>query len=462
MAEKISAAGLDCPSRPGDVRAMENVRNLVQKLKAFDSAPNIGPLPHAGLIAEIDRLLVETAGLPKSLEFKVDGEWTEEEMAQGRGTGRKTPLTPVALPVPTPVSLPLTQAPHLSRGLSVIRFPLLLGLALALAGAGVFLYREMGDTRSLSPSSAPVETKETPLAPPAPSPGPDTKPLAPNAVPSPPQTAPTAVAEAGDRIASLLRSDEDPVFQAAFADLTQLMADSEPAATTIAESIATEYGDTLAPSGPRARRSRALGRLIWMAKAGNTFAAQRVAAFEQNYDAVKQTLANSVWWVRGQGPQPEEAARWMENGELLAENGDRPAMLDLAFAIGYGRALRQDRVASVETYLQVIARSDGSDEISTRIRQSAVRGFAAMLNVIVEQKDQDAATRLLPALESKADSGAADMQYYLGLLSECVTRPANLDAARQWYRKAAADPAWKRTVENKARLLGRWCPRRAV
>jgi len=261
---------------------------------------------------------------------------------------------------------------------------------------------------------------------------------------------------------SLLRSDEDLVFQAAFGDLTQLMTSGKPAAVAIAESIAAEYGDALAPSGSQTRRSRALGRMIWMAKAGNTFAARRVAAFEKNYDEVKQSVAKSVWWVRGQGSQPEEAARWMENGELLAENGDRPAMLDLAFAMGHGRALKQDRVTSVETYLKVIAHSDGGDEISTRLRQSAVRGLAAMLDVIVEQKDQDAAKRLLPALESKADSGAAGLQYYLGLLSECVARPANLDAARQWYRKAAADPAWKRTADHKARLLGRWCPRRSV
>lgn len=466
MAEKISAAGLDCPAGPGDPRersgALEDVRSLVQKLKAFDSAPNIGPLPHDGLIAEIDRLLVETAGLSESLEFKVDGEWTAEEMAQGRGAGRKTPLTPVALPLPTPVALPLTHAPHLSGGLSVIRIPLLLSLALAFAGGGVFLYREAGDTGSRSPSSAHIEKKETPLAPPSPSSGPDTKPLAPSAAPSPPQTSPNAPAEAGNRIVSLLRSDEDLVFQAAFGDLTQLMASSKPAALAIAESIAAEYGDALASSGPQAGRLRALGRLIWMAKAGNTFAAKRVGAFEQDYDEVKQSVAKSVWWVRGQGPQPKKAVRWIENGELLAENGDRPAMLDLAFAMGYGRALKQDRVTAVETYLKVIAHSDGGDEVSARIRQTAVRGLAAMLNIIVEQKDQDAAKRLLPALESKADSGAADMQYYLGLLSECVTRPANLDTARQWYRKAAADPAWKRTADHKARLLGRWCPRRSI
>jgi TPR repeat protein len=238
------------------------------------------------------------------------------------------------------------------------------------------------------------------------------------------------------------------------------MTRSKPTAEAMAEAIAAEYGDALASSGPQATRSRALGRLIWMAKAGNNFAAQRVTAFEKNYDEVKQTVAKSVWWVRGQGPQPEEAARWMENGELLAEHGDRPAMLDRAFAMGHGRALKQDRVISVETYLKVIARSDGGDEIATRIRRSAHRGLAAMLNIIVEQKDQDAATRVLPELESKADSGAADMQYYSGLLSECVARPANLDAARRWYRKAAADPAWKRMAERNARSLGKGCPHR--
>jgi serine/threonine protein kinase len=467
MAEKISAAGLDCPPGPGAIRALEDVRALVQRLKAFDSAPNAGPLPHDGLIAEIDRLLVETAGLSASLEFRVDGEWTTEEMVQGRGAGRKTPLTPVALPLPTPASRPLAHSPRPTGSSSGIRIALLLGLALAVAGGGAFLHRKARDTGLPPPSSARIETKETALAQPPPSPGPDTmplvpRPLAPGAAPAPLQTAPNAPAESGDHIVRLLRSDEDLVFRAAFGDLTQRMMSSEPGAGAIAESIAAEYGEALGSSGPQASRSRALRRLIWMAKAGNTFAAQRVAAFENKYDEIKQTVAKSVWWARGEGSQPEEAARWMENGALLAQNGDRPAMLDLAFAMGHGRALKQDRVSSVETYLKVITRSDGGDEISTRVRQSAVRGLSSMLNIIVEQKDQDAAQRLLPTLESKADSGAADMQYYLGLVSECVTRPANLDAARQWYRKAAADPAWKRTVENKARLLGRWCPRRAV
>lgn len=85
-----------------------------------------------------------------------------------------------------------------------------------------------------------------------------------------------------------------------------------------------------------------------------------------------------------------------------------------------------------------------------------------MLDIIVQQKDQDAAKRLLPALESRADSGAAVIQYYLGMLSECVTRPANLNAARQWYRKAALDSAWKNLAGQRARLLGRRCPGRST
>lgn len=473
MAEKISAAGLDSPPAPGAIRALDDVRSLVRKLKAFDSAPNIGPapsfaalaLPHDGLIAEIDRLLVEVAGRTESLEFKVAGEWTAEEMEQGtergRGPVRKTPSTPVALPLPTPVSFPSTPAPRLSGGSSRNRFALLLSLTLAVASGGVFLYREAGDTGAPWPSGALIKGKETPLAQSPPLSGPDTKHLAPDGASPPEQTLPNAAVEARNHIAPRLRSDDDLVFQAAFGDLAQLVTSNQPAAVAMAESIAAEYGDALASSGPRARRSRALGRLIWMAKAGNPFAAQRVAAFEKDYDEVKQTVAKSIWWARGQGSKPEAATRWMEDSELLAENGDRPAMLDLAFAMGHGRALKQDRVTSVETYLKVIGRSDGSDEVSTRIRQSAVRGLAAQLNIIVEQKDQDAAKRLLPALESKADSGAAHLQYYLGLLNECVTLPANLDAARRWYRKAGADPAWKGTADDKTRLLGRWCPGRS-
>ena len=82
----------------------------------------------------------------------------------------------------------------------------------------------------------------------------------------------------------------------------------------------------------------------------------------------------------------------------------------------------------------------------------------AIMNAIVEQKDRGAGRRVLPALESKADSAAAGVHYYLGLMNECVAQPANLEAARRWYRKAAADPDWKRTADDKLRVIGTWCP----
>jgi TPR repeat protein len=132
-------------------------------------------------------------------------------------------------------------------------------------------------------------------------------------------------------------------------------------------------------------------------------------------------------------------------------------MLDRAFAMGYGRTLEQDRAAAVETYLKVIARAPGDDETATRIRQSALRGLLAMLDAIVERKDHEAGRRVMPALESGA-STAAGIQYYLGLMNECVAQPANLEAARQWYRKAAADAAWKQTADDKLRVIGAWCP----
>ena len=90
-----------------------------------------------------------------------------------------------------------------------------------------------------------------------------------------------------------------------------------------------------------------------------------------------------------------------------------------------------------------------------------MRGLAAMLTAIVAQKDQVAATRIIPLLESMAGSGAADMQYFLGLMNECVRQPANFDAARHWYRLAATDAAWKQSAGQRERSLGLDCPRRA-
>ena len=433
MAEKISAAGLDCPSGTGDTRMLEDIRSLVQKLKAFDSTSEAGPLPHDGLIAEIDQLLVETAGPSASLQFHVGGEWSAEEMAQGRGASRPTPLTPVASPLATPVSLPVANAPRRSIGIARLKVPLLLAALCACAGAAVIFVAGEADTAlpQPEPTAVPVKKVAPELQPPLP-----------------------ASAEDPARILALLRSGDASVFQAAYGNLAKIPANG----AAIAESITAEYAAALASASPREMRSRALGRLIWMAKAGNELAAHRVAAFERSYDVSKASLAKSAWWLRGEGEPPAEAVSWVENGELLAEHGDRPAMLDVAFAIGHGRGMRQDRARSVETYLKAMASSAGADELSIRVRQSAARGLTVMLNRIVEQKDRDAAVRLVPALQSNADAGAAGMQYYLGLFNECVARPANLDAARQWYRKAASDPEWRGTVERKARLLGKWCP----
>ena len=426
MAEKISGAGLDGPPGSG-AQVLEDIRSLVQRLKAFDTLP-AGPLPHAGMIDEIDRLLVATAGTSASLQFSVDGEWSSEEMLQGRGPSRPTPLTPVASAQPTPVSAPVAPARMALRNVSKLRVPLLLTMLCASAAAAVVLVPGDGDSAAAR-SAAVVESKE--MAP----------------VPAEPS------ADDAARIAALLRNSEDKVFQAAFADLAKGPAGS----AKIVDAVSVEYAEALGSSS-RETRARALGRLVWMARAGNGSAAQRVAAFEKTYDAAKATFAKSAWWLRGEGLPPAEAIPWVENAQLLAEHGDRPAMLDVAFAFGHGRALTQDRARAVETYLKAMAQSGGDDEFSLRVRRTAARGLTAMLNRIVEQKDVAAAVRLVPALRPNADAGAAGMQYYLGLFNECVAQPANLDAAREWYGKALADPEWKGTVERKARLLGKWCP----
>jgi len=454
LAEKICAPGLLSPRAAGGSRVPDGIAALVRKLKAYDGAPAAGPapspaasaLPHDALIAETDRLLAAT-GVGAPLEFTVEGEWTAEEMAQGRGAGRKTPMTPVALTLPTPVSVPPAPAPR-RRPLRAVGATLLYAAAPFAAAAAVFLYlgggmegprwllRAWDRIVAAAPAERPLASTAAPASDPVPS-----------------------KQDAATGIGSLLRSDDDAVFREASRTLGRLMASDPPAALATAESIATEYGAALAERGSRAARSRALARLTWLARTGNTFAARRLTAFEKNYDAAKEKMARSAWWTRGQGPQPEGAARWLEDGALLAENGDRPAMLDRAFAMGYGRALEQDRAGAVETYLEVMARAEGSDATATRIRQSAARGLMAVLNAIVEQKDRDAGRRVLSALESKADSAAAaGVHYYLGLMNECVAQPANLEAARQWYRKAAADPAWKRTADDKARVIGAWCP----
>jgi len=435
IAEKISAAGLECPPWADAGPALEDIGRLVRSLKAFDSAPAAGPLPHDALIAEIDRMLAATWGACASPEFHVDGEWSEQEMARGEGAVRHTPSTPVALPLPTAISLPFGPVASRPRQ-PVSRKSMLLGLAFAFAAAAgaTFVYREWRDA---PPAGEGSESKTE--SPAQPTPG-------------------KSAIGPGKRLAALLRSDDEREFQSASSELAQMLASSRPSAVAIAEPVAAEYGRVVASSGALTARVRAMNRLAWMARSGDPAAEQRVAAFERSYDDVKRVVARSAWWSRGEGPRPEGAARWMEDGELLAKIGDRPAMLDLAFALGHGRGEKQDRLASAETYLKVIERSSGGDPSSARIRQAALRGLASLLNTIAEQKDQDAAQRVLPAIHARAQNGAADLQYFSGLLSECALNPADLAAARQWYRKSAADPGWRQIAMQKERTLGRWCP----
>src|SRR5687767_220031 len=399
MAEKISAAGLDGP--PGDVEgvALQEVRKLVQRLKAYDTEP-AGPFPHDTLIAEVDRLLALSAGpeAGRTQDFLVDGEWSTQDMAGGEGATRKTPSTPVALPPPTPVSLPVAPAQAQITAARRTRIGLVLGAAIGIAAGAAVLYG-VGDSvlAPAAPARAAVDV-QVPPKPPVPA----------------------------------------------------------------TESAAVQAGSVLESSDSREARLQALERLLAMAQAGDKVAAQRITAFEKSYDEIKLKVARSGWWTRGEGSQPEAAARWLDSGSLLAQVGDRPAMLDVAFAMGHGRALKQDRAASATIYLNLIERTRGADESSARIRNAAVRGLASLLNTIVMQQDAEGAQGVLPVLRPRAEAGAADLQYYSGLLSECALQPADLDAARAWYGKAASDGAWRRTAEEKARLLGRWCPRPAT
>jgi hypothetical protein len=393
MAEKIAASGL-VAARGGAEGVVEEIHAYVRRLKDFDAAPVAAGLPHDGLLVELDRLIGRAAAPTATPEFIVDGEWTAEEMAHGRIAGRQTPLTPVALPLPTPVARPVTPAVLAVGGNTRARLGMLAGIVGAFAMAGAFVYQIQ-------------------------SPRPEIKAVAPVAAPVPQAT-------------KLSEADR----------------------------LAAEFGNTLTSSVVYEEKSRAFAKLAELSKEGNAAAARHIAAFETRYDGVKQIVAKSAWWTKGQGAQPGEAAAWMDDQRLLAEHGDRPAMLDLAFATGYGRTLAQDRGGAVAAYLRVIDKSEGADEASKRVRLSAGRGLSAMLNTIVEQKDVASMGRVLPDLERRANAGAADVQYYLGLMSECVAQPADLATAQQWYLKSAEDPVWKATAERKAQLLGKWCPGR--
>jgi hypothetical protein len=403
MAEKIAAAGLECPSRRDDTGLIGEILGLIQKLKAYDSPVAAGPMPHDGLIERVDQLLSLT-GAAAAPQFMVDGEWTGDEMQYGHISGRQTPLTPVALPLPTPVARPVTPAPAPMSKRSRIGLGLVTGtaVALAIAFAGASTWTIHKQMQQLA---------------------------------------------------------DDPAAQAAVAAPAKPEVTAPRSLPPEPEQLAAAH-DAALGSADLSERSRAFSRLVDLAKAGSQPALKRIEAFENRYDDVKQSVAKSAWWGKGQGDQPQEAARWIDDGQILALHGDRPAMLDVAFAVGYGRALPLDRAAAANAYLKVIDRSGGADDASARLRASAGRGLSAVLNAIVEQQDEAAASKLRSTLEARAATGAADIQYYLGLMAECVATPPDLEVAMSWYKFAAADPAWKATAERKAELLGQWCPRR--
>lgn len=409
MAERFLEGGLIPSPGPDGEWISERVWNLVGRLKAFGDVGKSRAsvlLPHGALIAEIDESLKRLLVLDDVLEFSVAGLWTAHEVERGLGGVRKTPVTPIASPVAksafTKLQKPVPEPPRLGRKIART-----LGAGAVLAAFGIFLSRAVPDFM--------------------PTPG------DPNAAPATKAEVPAAVASAPPEAASITAAE-------------------------LASHKVNEDGDILMSSDSRADRQRALMRLNIAAKEGSDAAARRIEAFEKAYDRTKTAIAKSPWWLRGEGARPAEARRWIEDGLMLAAAGDRPAMLDHAYAIGHGRGLEQDRAQSVRLYRQVIERSGGEDAFSKTLRASAVRGMSAVLNAVVAGKDHTAAVGLQSQMEATANAGAADMQYYLGLFSECVADPPDFGIARQWYRKAAMDVAWKNPAERKLALLGKWCP----
>src|SRR6185436_14246883 len=108
QSERLIAA-LQADRRSGCPNAVQQLDYGVDLFSLGHIAEKIsaaGPLPHDGLIAEIDRLLGVAPAAYAPPDFNVDGEWSAQEMGHAEGAARKTPSTPVALPLPTPVSLP--------------------------------------------------------------------------------------------------------------------------------------------------------------------------------------------------------------------------------------------------------------------------------------------------------------------------------------------------------------------
>ena len=423
----------------------ERVRKLVYRLKAFGEPGKSRAsefLPHGALIADIDDALKKLGASNDVLEFSVAGLWTPQEVERGLGGVHRTPVTPIASPVagyaptvPDNVRRESRQPPR--------RIASAVAAAAVLAGVGFFLFEAARDLALF-----PTDTKDAPV-------------VAVEAKPVPvASTEPATARDASDtmRLANQLRSDDKKSFAKSFQELVKLASDNVPGAAELAARTVSDYGKILMSSDPAETRHRALTRLALAARGGSKSAAQRVEAFENAYDETKATIVRSAWWLHGEGARPQEAPHWLQNGMILAAAGDRPAMLDQAYAIGHGRGLEQDRAQSVRLYRQVIERSGGEDAFSKTLRTSAVRGLSAMLNAVVSRKDHTAAVGLQSQMEATAHAGAADMQYYLGLFSECVADPPDFGVARQWYRKAAMNVAWKNPAERKLASLGKWCP----
>ena len=442
MAERFLEGGLIPAPGPDGEWISERVWKLVDRLKAFGAGKSRASelLPHGALIAEIDESLKRLLVLDDVLEFSVAGLWTAHEVERGLGGVRRTPVTPIASPVAKSAFTRLQkhgpEAPRLGRKIART-----ISAGAVLAALAIFLSRVVPDFMPMpvDPHAAPATKAEAPAV----------------VASAPPEL---VLARDVTRLSAQLRDGDDASFAVGYRALMTLVSENAPGAAELASGTVNENGEILMSSDSRADRQRALTRLNIAAKEGSDAAARRIEAFEKAYDRTKTTIAKSPWWLRGEGARPAEARRWIEDGLMLAAAGDRPATLDLAYAIGHGRGLEQDRAQAVRLYRQVIERSSGEDAFSKTLRASAARGMSAVLNAVVSGKDHTAAVGLQSQMEATANAGAADMQYYLGLFSECVADPPDFGIARQWYRKAAMNVAWKNPAERKLALLGKWCP----
>ena len=449
MGERIVNEGmLTSLWRDGDhfIRSAKDILRQLRLLGAASRKPS-GPLPHARLIAEIDLCLAKSDQAQDGLAFEVFRQRTHAELTASGSGIRVTPVTRMATPLDESAQAPLVSSAATSRARKTTK---LVAAAAMITTIGLIYFE---GSRMFEPGT-PVTAPERPEVQAAPSPG--TEPAAIDAAASQPTRDPFE--EARERLSAQLATDDDQVFKAALAELMRLATGGAAGAADLVSRAIAGYRDILFSEGSADARLRALSRLRIAESAGERTAADAISAFEKAYDEVKPRIVSSTWWLRGDGTSPNDAGRWIEKGRVLAASGDRPAKLDQAFALRHGWALGQDRAKSVELYLQVIDSSKAADPFSTKLREAAVRGLVATLNAIVRQKDEAAVVKLQHLIEPRAGAGASDMQYYLGLFSECVRRPANLDRARTWYLQAAADAAWKGTAERKLRALGKWCP----